>query len=76
MFNDNDDDESDTDEHQHIVRPPPLMILSQTIRSKHPEQLNDTTLNDRYLLTTDLPSSPANYSFVFYNLTASFVLRE
>lgn len=58
---------------QYLLRPPPLMVLSQTIQAKHPEQLTDTTLNNRFSSIGDLPNVPANYSFVFYGFTSTFV---
>ncbi len=64
--------DDDDDENRYLLRPPPLMVLSQSIQSKHPEQLNDTKLNNRFSSIKDLPNSPANYSFVFYNFTQTF----
>jgi len=63
-------DDSDNDnENRYLLRPPPLMVLSQSIQAKHPEQLNDTKLNNRFSSIKDLPNAPANYSFVFYGFT-------
>jgi hypothetical protein len=56
-----------------IPRPPPLLALSQAIRRKHPEQLIDTKLNNQITSIKDLPNSPANYSFVFYGFTSTYV---
>ena len=63
----------DEEEDQYILRPPPLMVLSQSIQAKHPEQLIDTKLTNRFSSIKDLPNAPANYSFAFYNLTLTFV---
>ncbi|CAF0844875.1 unnamed protein product [Adineta steineri] len=51
---------------QIIPRPPPLLALSQAIRTRHPEQLIETKINNHLSSIKDLPNSPANYSFVFY----------
>ena len=75
-----DDDEEDNEEEKnadrYFLRPPPLMVLSQSIRTKHPEQLNDTKLNNRFSSKKDLPNAPANYSFVFYGFTPPFVVQS
>lgn len=60
-------DEQNVD--RYCLRPPPLMVLSQSIQAKHPEQLNHPKLTDRFSSIKDLPLVPANYSFVFYNFT-------
>ena len=52
-----------------FVRPPPLLVLSQRIRLKHPDQITDQLLIDPFPSIEDLPTSPANYSFVFYQFT-------
>ncbi len=62
----------DNNDNRYLLRPPPLMVLSQSIQAKHPEQLNDTKLNNRFSSIKDLPNAPANYSFVFYNFTQTF----
>jgi hypothetical protein len=56
-----------------IPRPPPLLALSQGIRAKHPEQLIDTKLKQQLPSIRDLPNAPANYSFVFYEFTSTYV---
>ncbi|UJR29953.1 hypothetical protein I4U23_017500 [Adineta vaga] len=69
-------DISDNDEQdRYFLRPPPLMVLSQTIQAKYPEKLTDSKLNNRFSSIKDLPHSPANYSFVFYGFT-SFQIEE
>ncbi|CAF3632054.1 unnamed protein product [Rotaria sordida] len=85
--NDDDDDERDlilpqvkeilreleisTNNDRIIPRPPPLLALSQAIRTKHPEQLIDTKLHNQLPSIEDLPNAPANYSFVFYGFTST-----
>ncbi|CAF2527036.1 unnamed protein product [Rotaria sp. Silwood2] len=73
---DDDDDNNNNNEDRYLLRPPPLMVLSQTIQAKHPEQLTDTKLNNRFSSIKDLPNSPANYSFVFYGFTLTFVFQK
>jgi hypothetical protein len=51
------------------------MVLSQSIQAKHPEQLIESRLNNRFSSIKDLPSAPANYLFVFYNFTSTCVIR-
>ncbi|CAF0731809.1 unnamed protein product [Adineta steineri] len=70
-------DDSDDDgeinynnKNRYVLRPPPLMVLSQSIQAKHPEQLIDSKLNNRFSSIKDLPNSPANYSFVFHGFTS------
>jgi len=58
---------------QIIPRPPPLLALSQAIRRKHPEQLIETKSNEQISSIKDLPNAPANYSFVFYGFTSTYV---
>lgn len=73
----NDDDENNNDNNtRYLPKPPPLLVLSQTIQAKHPEQLIDTELNNRFSSIKDLPNSPANYSFVFYGFTSMFVSHD
>lgn len=72
---DDDDDEDHGDKDRYFVRPPPLLVLSQSIRRKHPEQLKETRLNNRFSSIKDLPNSPANYSFVFYGFPPAFVFE-
>jgi hypothetical protein len=69
---DDEEEENETND-RYFLRPPPLMVLSQSIQAKHPEQLNETKLNNRFSSIKDLPNAPANYSFVFYNFTSMFV---
>lgn len=79
LLNISSDDEDDNDkriENCVCPRPPPLMVLSQSIQAKYPEQLNEKKLSDRFSSIKDLPSSPANYSFVFYGFTQTFVANE
>jgi hypothetical protein len=52
-----------------LPRPPPLLALSQRIRQKHPEQLIAEPVVDPFPSMEDLPISPANYSFVFYQFS-------
>lgn len=59
-----------------IPRPPPLVALSQAIRTKHPEQITDSKLNNDLPSIKDLPNSPANYSFVFYGFTSPYVEKK
>ena len=73
IFNENNNDETD-ENHQHLLRPPPLLVLSQSIRAKYPEKLIDSKLNHRISSKKDLPHSPANFSFFFYDFTQTFVL--
>ena len=63
------EEEEEENDHRYLPRPPPLMVLSQSIQAKHPEQLTDTKLNNRFSSIKDLPNAPANYSFVFYHFT-------
>ena len=49
-----------------VPRPPPLVALSQAIRRKHPEQINEQLPQ-----MNDLPNAPANYSFVFFGFTST-----
>jgi hypothetical protein len=72
-LSDNDDDDNNQD--RYLLRPPPLMVMSQSIRAKHPEQLNETKLNNRFSSIKDLPNAPANYSFFFYGFTQMFVFE-
>ncbi|CAF3223272.1 unnamed protein product [Rotaria socialis] len=77
------DDEDDNDDNNNInknynhyhdrylLRPPPLMVLSQTVQAKHPEQLIDTKLDYQFSSIKDLPNAPANHSFVFYGFTST-----
>lgn len=58
---------------QIVPRPPPLMVLSQAIRRKYPEQIAQSELNNHMASIEDLPIFPANYSFVFYGFTSTFV---
>jgi len=67
--------DDDNNENQYLLRPPPLMVLSQNIQAKHPEKLNDTKLNNQFSSIKDLPNAPANYSFVFYNFSQMFVFQ-
>jgi hypothetical protein len=67
------DEEEESD--RYLLRPPPLMVLSQSIQAKHPEQLKETKLNNRFSSIKDLPNAPANYSFVFYDFTQTFVFK-
>ena len=60
-------------EDRFCLRPPPLLVLSQSIQTKHPEQLNETKLNHRFSSKKDLPNAPANYSLVFYQFNSTFV---
>lgn len=60
-----------TNDVQIIPRPPPLLALSQAIRTKHPEQLIDSKLNNQLPSIKDLPYSLANYSFVFYGFSST-----
>ncbi|CAF4504863.1 unnamed protein product, partial [Rotaria sp. Silwood2] len=62
--------EISTNNDRIIPRPPPLLALSQAIRTKHPEQLIDTKLYNQLPSIKDLPNAPANYSFVFYGFTS------
>lgn len=62
-------DEEEEDKDRYFLRPPPLMVMSQSIQARHPEQLNQTKLNNRFSSIKDLPNAPANYSFVFYGFT-------
>ncbi|CAF1213380.1 unnamed protein product [Rotaria sordida] len=66
---DDDNNNNNNNENRYLLRPPPLMVLSQSIQAKHPEQLTDTKLNNRFSSIKDLPNAPANYSFVFYGFT-------
>ncbi|CAF1275067.1 unnamed protein product [Adineta ricciae] len=65
------DTSNDDEEDRYFLRPPPLMVLSQSIQAKHPEKLTDSKLNNRFSSIKDLPHSPANYSFVFYSFTST-----
>jgi hypothetical protein len=49
------------------------MALSQSIQAKHPEELTDKKAINRFSSIKDLPNAPANYSFMFYNFTSTFV---
>ncbi|CAF3581314.1 unnamed protein product [Rotaria sp. Silwood1] len=74
ISDDDDDDDGNSNkkknkEDRYLLRPPPLMVLSQSIQAKHPEQLTDTKLNNRFSSIKDLPNAPANYSFFFYGFT-------
>ena len=71
LFESTVDDDDDNIENPYIIRAPALMIFSQRIQVKHPEQLNDVKLNYRSSSVADLPSVPANYSFVFYGFTST-----
>ena len=67
---------SDADEDngdRYFLRPPPLLVLSQSIRAKHPEQLIARKANHRFSSKADLPNAPANYSLVFYDFNRTFV---
>ena len=70
------DDDNDNNEDRDLVRPPPLMVLSQTIQARHPEQLTDTRLNNLFSSIKDLPKTLANYSFFFYGFTSMFVFQK
>lgn len=63
----------DLDDDRYCLRPPPLLVLSQSIQAKHPEQLNETKLNHRFSAKKDLPTSLANYSLVFYGFNPTLV---
>lgn len=79
IFDEDDDEEEEraqTNKDRYFLRPPPLLVLSQSIRTKNPEQLNDTQLNNRFPSIKDLPNAPANYSFVFYGFTPMFVFSS
>jgi hypothetical protein len=59
-----------------IPRPPPLLALSQAIQTKHPEQLIHTKLNQQLPSIQDLPTTPANYSFVFHEFTLTYIQKK
>ena len=60
--------------HDRIIpRAPPLLALSQAIQVKHPEQLMNEKFNSPLPSIEDLPNVPANYSFVFYGFTSTYI---
>lgn len=67
--------DEDSDD-RYCLRPPPLLVLSQSIQAKHPEQLNESKLNHRFSAKRDLPNAPANYSLVFYQFTPMFGIHS